>query len=157
MCRNNINILYNLIWFLFKFVVFSAIFPIVGYAESFSASFRDADIKEFINTVSKNINKTIIMDPKVQGLVSVRSYELLDEEKYYQFFLNVLDVYGYTVVEMPNHILKVIPTKRAKGSVVPLQDNAENPQGDELINRVFKLKYLLAKNLAPLLRQLNDN
>ncbi|HDL6964512.1 TPA: type II secretion system secretin GspD [Yersinia enterocolitica] len=157
MCRNNVNILCNSIWFLFKFVIFSAIFPIVGYAESFSASFRDADIKEFINTVSKNINKTIIMDPKVQGLVSVRSYELLDEEKYYQFFLNVLDVYGYTVVEMPNHILKVIPAKRAKGSVVPLQDNTENPQGDELINRVFKLKHLLAKNLAPLLRQLNDN
>ncbi|HDL6856114.1 TPA: type II secretion system secretin GspD, partial [Yersinia enterocolitica] len=124
---------------------------------NFSASFRDADIKEFINTVSKNINKTIIIDPKVQGLVSVRSYELLDEEKYYQFFLNVLDVYGYTVVEMPNNILKVIPAKRAKGSVVPLQNNAENPQGDELINRVFKLKHLLAKNLAPLLRQLNDN
>ncbi|HDL7014318.1 TPA: type II secretion system secretin GspD [Yersinia enterocolitica] len=157
MCRNNINTLCNSIWFLFNLVILAAIFPIVGYTENFSASFRNADIKEFINTVSKNINKTIIMDPKVQGLVSVRSYELLDEEKYYQFFLNVLDVYGYTVVEMPNHILKVIPTKRAKGSVVPLQDNAENPQGDELINRVFKLKHLLAKNLAPLLRQLNDN
>ncbi|HGI5920299.1 TPA: type II secretion system secretin GspD [Yersinia enterocolitica] len=157
MGQNNINIHFNSILFLFKLVVLAVIFPMVGYGENFSASFRDADIKEFINTVSKNINKTIIMDPKVQGLVSVRSYELLDEEKYYQFFLNVLDVYGYTVVEMPNNILKVIPAKRAKGSVVPLKNNAENPQGDELINRVFKLKHLLAKNLAPLLRQLNDN
>lgn len=75
---------FNLV--LFKFVILAAIFPIVGYAENFSASFRDADIKEFINTVSKNINKTIIIDPKVQGLVSVRSYELLDEEKYYLVF-----------------------------------------------------------------------
>ncbi|WP_420856026.1 type II secretion system secretin GspD [Yersinia kristensenii] len=129
----------------------------VVYGSHFSASFRDADIKEFINTVSKNINKTIIIDPKVQGVVSVRSFEQLDKDKYYQFFLNVLDVYGYTVVEMPNDILKVIPAKRAKNSVVPLQKNAEETQGDELINRVFKLKYILAKNLAPLLRQLNDN
>ncbi|WP_416371409.1 type II secretion system secretin GspD [Yersinia kristensenii] len=129
----------------------------VVYGSHFSASFRDADIKEFINTVSKNINKTIIIDPKVQGVVSVRSFEQLDKDKYYQFFLNVLDVYGYTVVEMPNNILKVIPAKRAKNSVVPLQKNAEETQGDELINRVFKLKYILAKNLAPLLRQLNDN
>lgn len=128
MYQNNINIICISIWFLFKFVILAAIFPIVGYAENFSASFRDADIKEFINTVSKNINKTIIIDPKVQGLVSVRSYELLDEEKYYQFFLNVLDVYGYTVVEMPNNILKVIPAKRAKGSVVPLQNNAAPPR-----------------------------
>ena len=90
MYQNNINIICISIWFLFKFVILAAIFPIVGYAENFSASFRDADIKEFINTVSKNINKTIIIDPKVQGLVSVRSYELLDEEKYYQFFFKCI-------------------------------------------------------------------
>ncbi|WP_258018987.1 type II secretion system secretin GspD [Yersinia kristensenii] len=142
---------------LFRFIILAAVLPIVVYGSHFSASFRDADIKEFINTVSKNINKTIIIDPKVQGVVSVRSFEQLDKDKYYQFFLNVLDVYGYTVVEMPNDILKVIPAKRAKNSVVPLQKNAEETQGDELINRVFKLKYILAKNLAPLLRQLNDN
>ncbi|EEP89767.1 type II secretion system secretin GspD [Yersinia kristensenii] len=142
---------------LLKFIILASALPIVVYGSSFSASFRDADIKEFINTVSKNINKTIIIDPKVQGVVSVRSFEQLDKDKYYQFFLNVLDVYGYTVVEMPNDILKVIPAKRAKNSVVPLQKNAEETQGDELINRVFKLKYILAKNLAPLLRQLNDN
>lgn len=142
---------------LFRLIILAAALPIVVYGSHFSASFRDADIKEFINTVSKNINKTIIIDPKVQGVVSVRSFEQLDKDKYYQFFLNVLDVYGYTVVEMPNDILKVIPAKRAKNSVVPLQKNAEETQGDELINRVFKLKYILAKNLAPLLRQLNDN
>lgn len=142
---------------LLKFIILASALPIVVYGSNFSASFRDADIKEFINTVSKNINKTIIIDPKVQGVVSVRSFEQLDKDKYYQFFLNVLDVYGYTVVEMPNDILKVIPAKRAKNSVVPLQKNAEETQGDELINRVFKLKYILAKNLAPLLRQLNDN
>ncbi|CNH61844.1 general secretion pathway protein D [Yersinia thracica] len=141
----------------FRLMILSAYLPLVVYGANFSASFRDADIKEFINTVSKNINKTIIIDPKVQGVVSVRSFEKLDKDKYYQFFLNVLDVYGYTVVEMPNDILKVIPAKRAKSSVVPLQKNAEETQGDELINRVFKLKYILAKNLAPLLRQLNDN
>nr|WP_050119694.1 type II secretion system secretin GspD [Yersinia kristensenii] len=142
---------------LFRLIILAAALPMVVYGSHFSASFRDADIKEFINTVSKNINKTIIIDPKVQGVVSVRSFEQLDKDKYYQFFLNVLDVYGYTVVEMPNDILKVIPAKRAKNSVVPLQKNAEETQGDELINRVFKLKYILAKNLAPLLRQLNDN
>ncbi|WP_050290229.1 type II secretion system secretin GspD [Yersinia kristensenii] len=142
---------------LLRLIILAAALPMVVYGSHFSASFRDADIKEFINTVSKNINKTIIIDPKVQGVVSVRSFEQLDKDKYYQFFLNVLDVYGYTVVEMPNDILKVIPAKRAKNSVVHLQKNAEETQGDELINRVFKLKYILAKNLAPLLRQLNDN
>lgn len=145
--------------YLFGVIILATTLPMKSYGNNatFSVSFRDVNIKEFIHTVSKNINKTIIIDPKVQGLVSVRSYEQLDEEKYYQFFLNVLDVYGYTVVEMPNNILKVIPAKRAKSSVAPLQKNEGETHGDELINRVFKLKHILAKKLAPLLRQLNDN
>lgn len=169
-CNNKIKLIYIKFFtsfirfkyfyiYLFGVMIITTILPMksLNASANFSASFRDVDIKEFIHTVSKNINKTIIIDPKVQGLVSVRSYEQLDEEKYYQFFLNVLDVYGYTVVEMPNNILKVIPAKRAKSSVVPLQKDDGATHGDELINRVFKLKYILAKNLAPLLRQLNDN
>lgn len=123
----------------------------------FSVSFRDVDIKEFINTVSKNINKTIIIDPKVQGAISVRSYESLDKDKYYQLFLNVLDVYGYAVVEMPHNVLKVIPSKRAKGSVAPVLKDIETANGDEMINRVIPLRHISAKKIAPLLRQLNDN
>ncbi|CFQ52937.1 general secretion pathway protein D [Yersinia aleksiciae] len=139
------------------FLVIFLFFSIENCSAKFSVSFVDTDIKEVINTVSKNMNKTIIIDPKVQGSVSVRSYMSLDEEEYYQFFLNVLDVYGYTVVEMPNNILKVIPSKRAKGSVVPMLKENEETHGDELINRVFPLKHISAKNLVPLLRQLNDN
>ncbi|MGP2771962.1 hypothetical protein, partial [Serratia marcescens] len=44
-------------------------------AEQFSASFKGTDIQEFINTVSKNLGKTIIIDPAVKGKVTVRSYE----------------------------------------------------------------------------------
>ncbi|WP_315851251.1 secretin N-terminal domain-containing protein, partial [Yersinia aleksiciae] len=139
------------------FLVISLFFSIENCSAKFSVSFVDTDIKEVINTVSKNMNKTIIIDPKVQGAVSVRSYMSLDEKEYYQFFLSVLDVYGYTVVEMPNNILKVIPSKRAKGSVVPMLKENEETHGDELINRVFPLKHISAKNLVPLLRQLNDN
>ncbi|CNK04734.1 General secretion pathway protein D [Yersinia aldovae ATCC 35236] len=138
-------------------VVLTFIFSMGIKCAEFSVSFRDADIKDFINTVSKNTNKTIIIDPHVQGVVSVRSYELLDEEKYYQFFLNVLDVYGYAVVEMPHNILKVIPVKRAKGSVITKPKEDGEPRSDELINRVIQLKYISSKKIAPLLRQLNDS
>ncbi|CNE87967.1 general secretion pathway protein D [Yersinia rohdei] len=158
------NIQLSLSYFLFlkctyKYILITLLMIMCSVVNSanFSVSFRDADIKEFINTVSKNINKTIIIDPKVKGLVSTRSYELLDEDKYYQFFLNVLDVYGYAVIEMPNDILKVIPSKRAKSSAVSILKDSVETQGDELVNQIFKLKNISAKNLAPLLRQLNDN
>lgn len=57
------------------------------FAANFSASFKNTDIREFIDTVSRNLNKTILVDPSVQGTVSVRTYNVLSEEEYYQFFL----------------------------------------------------------------------
>ena len=79
-------------------------------AEEFSASFKGTDIQEFINTVSKNLNKTVIIDPSVRGTITVRSYDMLNEEQYYQFFLSVLDVYGFAVINMNNGVLKVAVT-----------------------------------------------
>jgi len=74
-------------------------------AAEYSASFKGTDINEFINFVGKNLNKTIIIEPSVRGKINVRSYDLLNDEQYYQFFLNVLDVYGFAVVEMDNGVM----------------------------------------------------
>nr|AAB24178.1 OutD=pectic enzyme secretion protein [Erwinia chrysanthemi, Peptide, 712 aa] [Dickeya chrysanthemi] len=128
-----------------------------GWAAEFSASFKGTDIQEFINTVSKNLNKTVIIDPTVRGTISVRSYDMMDEGQYYQFFLSVLDVYGFSVVPMDNGVLKVIRSKDAKSSSIPLANNEQPGVGDELVTRVVPLNNVAARDLAPLLRQLNDN
>nr|WP_236640139.1 type II secretion system secretin GspD [Dickeya undicola] len=128
-----------------------------GWAAEFSASFKGTDIQEFINTVSKNLNKTVIIDPTVRGTISVRSYDMMNEGQYYQFFLSVLDVYGFSVVPMDNGVLKVIRSKDAKSSSIPLANNEQPGVGDELVTRVVPLNNVAARDLAPLLRQLNDN
>ncbi|EIW9274658.1 GspD family T2SS secretin variant PulD [Klebsiella variicola] len=126
-------------------------------AEEFSASFKGTDIQEFINTVSKNLNKTVIIDPSVRGTITVRSYDMLNEEQYYQFFLSVLDVYGFAVINMNNGVLKVVRAKDAKTSAVPVASEAAPGEGDEVVTRVVPLTNVAARDLAPLLRQQNDN
>lgn len=126
-------------------------------AAEYSASFKGTDIQEFINTVGKNLNKTIIVDPGVRGNINVRSYDLLNEEQYYQFFLSVLDVYGFAVVPMPNGILKVVKAQNAKTSAIPVTDDAHPGSGDEMVTRVVPVRNVSVRELAPLLRQLNDN
>ncbi|KFK91785.1 MULTISPECIES: type II secretion system secretin GspD [unclassified Serratia (in: enterobacteria)] len=128
-----------------------------GWSAEFSASFKGTDIQEFINTVSKNLNKTVIIDPAVRGTITVRSYDMLNEEQYYQFFLSVLDVYGFAVVDMHNGVLKVVRSKDAKTAAVPVASDAEPGQGDEVVTRVVPVNNVAARDLAPLLRQLNDN
>nr|WP_026294517.1 type II secretion system secretin GspD [Salinimonas chungwhensis] len=124
-------------------------------AAEYMPNFKDTDINEFINIVGKNLQKTIIVDPNVRGKISVRSYDMLDEEQYYQFFLNVLQVYDFAVVEMPNGVLKVIRSKDAKTSNIPVVEGALR-DGDEMITRVVPVYNVPVRELAPILRQLND-
>ncbi|WP_432460321.1 type II secretion system secretin GspD [Agarivorans sp. QJM3NY_25] len=126
-------------------------------ATEFSANFKDADINELITTVGRNLNKTIIVDPAVRGKVNVRSYDLLDEKQYYQFFLNVLEVYGFAAIDMPNGVVKVVRSKDAKAGAIPVVDQDGQAAGDEMVTRVVAVKNVSVRELAPLLRQLNDN
>lgn len=57
---------------------------------------------------------------------------------------------------MPGDIIKIIPAKNAKGSAIPLIDGENPSEGDEVVMRVVSLHNVAVKELAPLLRQLND-
>ncbi|PMH46034.1 type II secretion system protein GspD [Vibrio sp. 10N.286.49.B3] len=131
--------------------------PSVGLANDFSASFKGTDIQEFINIVGRNLEKTIIVDPSVRGKIDVRSYDVLNEEQYYSFFLNVLEVYGFAVVEMDSGVLKIIKAKDAKTSAIPVVGDDDHIKGDSVITRVVTVHNVSVRELSPLLRQLNDN
>ncbi|MGO2496944.1 MAG: type II secretion system secretin GspD [Vibrio litoralis] len=135
----------------------TSLVSVSAIAEDFSASFKGTDIQEFINIVGRNLQKTIIVDPSVRGKIDVRSYDVLNQEQYYKFFLNVLEVYGYAVVEMDGGILKVIKDKDAKTAAVPVVGESENVSGDAVITRVVPVKNVSVRELSPILRQLNDN
>ncbi|EKO5151659.1 type II secretion system secretin GspD [Vibrio fluvialis] len=129
----------------------------LALANEFSASFKGTDIQEFINIVGRNLEKTIIVDPSVRGKVDVRSYDTLNEKQYYSFFLNVLEVYGFAVVEMDNGVLKVIKAKDAKTSAIPVLGDNDRANGDNVITQVVAVKNVSVRELSPLLRQLIDN
>ncbi len=127
----------------------------IALAAEYQPNFKNTEITEFINIVGKNLKRTIIVDPNVRGKISVRSYDLMTEAQYYQFFLNVLQVYDFAVVEMPNGILKVVRSKDAKSSNIPVVET-DNFNGDEMITRVIPVYNVPVRELAPILRQLND-
>lgn len=126
-----------------------------AHAEAYNVNFQSVEIKEFINTVSKVLNKTIIIQPNVTGTVTVRSYESLDPEQYYQFFLNVLDVHGYSVIDAGNDIIKVVPAQLARNTAAFTRENSG--MGDALVTRVLQVKHLAVRDLVPTLNKLNLN
>lgn len=138
-------------------LVSSLLMSPVAIASEFSASFKGTDIQEFVNIVGRNLEKTIIVDPSVRGKIDVRSYDTLNDEQYYSFFLNVLEVYGYAVVEMDNGVLKVVKSKDAKTSPVPVLGDNDRASGDSVVTQVVAVKNVSVRELSPLLRQLIDN
>ena len=125
-------------------------------ATTYSPNFKDTELTEFVNIVGKSLKKTMIVDSNVRGKINVRSYDLLTEAQYYQFFLNVLEVYGFAAVQMDNNIIKIIRNKDAKTSAIPVV-SSENPgMGDEMVTRVVEVKNVTVRELVPLLRQLSD-
>lgn len=131
--------------------------PTMSMASQYSASFKGTDINEFINTVGRALNKTIIIEPNVRGKINVRSYETFNEEQYYQFFLSVLEVYGYAVVEMDNNILKIIKDKKAKSAAIAVIGAKDTGFGDEMVTRIVPVYNVPVRDLTPILRQVNDN
>ena len=128
-----------------------------SYAAQYSANFKNADIREFIAAVSKNTGKTILVEPSVQGNISVRSYDNFNEEEYYQFFLSVLDIYGFSVINLDNGLVKVVRSASLKTAPGEFKDTATPSVGDEFITRVVSLQNVPVRELAPLLRQMMDS
>ena len=149
--------LYKLRFFIFLYLSFYFSKLSLANDELYSASFKNTDLVEFINIVSKNLEKTIIIEPNLRAQVNVRSYDLLTKDQYYQFFLNVLEVYGFAAVEQSNDVVKVIRSNKAKTSPTPVTDEATSFYDDEFITRVVAVKNVSVRELAPLLRQLNDS
>lgn len=139
-------------------LVGTALSPQVVLAEEFSANFKDTDLKTFIETSGRNLNKTIIMGADVKGKVSIRTVTPLNERQYYQLFLNVLESQGYAVVTLDNGVLKVVKSNVAKTEPLPvLGEQGDDYQGDELITRVVPVRNVSVRELAPILRQMIDN
>ena len=59
---------------------------------------QEAEIRAFINDVSIVTGNTFIVDPRVQGKVTISSEQSLSKREVFEVFKDVMRVHGYTVV-----------------------------------------------------------
>ncbi|MGD2117147.1 MAG: type II secretion system secretin GspD [Chromatiales bacterium] len=117
---------------------------------------NDADIRAFITTVSEMTGKNFIIDPRVQGRVTVVFSTPTTSENIYDIFLSVLKVHGFAAVPSGNAI-KIVPNTGAKQDSIPTVIESEQNNNDKIITQVIQIKHAdasqLASTLAPLLPQ----
>ncbi|GAB3468991.1 type II secretion system protein D [Azotobacter salinestris] len=120
---------------------------------------RDTDISEFIASIGKLTGKTIVMDPRVKGKVSISTPKSVTKEELYEIFLVQLGVNGYSVINVGKDILKVIPQQGAKLEGIEVQGGNNSPThtSERIVTRVVQVQNVDVAALVPILRPLVDN
>ena len=67
-------------------------------ADDHVITMQQADIRAFINDVAMVTGKTFIVDPRVQGKVTISSEQALSKGEVFEVFKDVMRVHGYTLV-----------------------------------------------------------
>ena len=77
---------------------------------------READIRAFIDDVAKVTGASFVIDPRVQGKVSVVSDRPLSRTSYFELFLATLRANGYVAVPIGQGQYRVQPAEAGAGS-----------------------------------------
>lgn len=115
---------------------------------------RNAEIRAVIDEVSRVTGKNFLVDPRVQGKISIVSSKPMSDKELYQVFLSVLQVSGYAAVPS-GHVIKIVPNMDARTmSPDTLTTLKHPPRGDDLLVQVIPVHYVPAEQLVPVLRPL---
>lgn len=123
------------------------------WAQNITFNLQDADISALISTVSEVTGKNFVVDPRVQGKVTVLSARPLKKDEVYQVFLSVLKVHGYAAVPA-GAVVKIVPEETARADSTATEGTPTPARGDELVTRVLPLQNVSAQQLVPVLRPL---
>lgn len=122
-------------------------------AQEYTVNLKDTDIQEFIKFVADVTGTTMVVDPNVKGKVRVISSQPVTQAELYDLFLSILDVQGYTAVRS-GQIIRIVPSKDARSSPVPLMGDQDIAANDEYVTQVIRLENISAAKLIPVLRPL---
>ena len=122
-------------------------------AETVTLNLKDADIGALIKTVSEHTGKNFVIDPRIKGKVTVVSAHPMEKEEFYQVFLSILEVHGFSTVPTGN-IIKIVPDVKAKQTGIPTTKKGIYSPDDQMVTQIIQIQNVAASQLVPILRPL---
>lgn len=134
-----------------------ALLTTIAQAAPVTLNLKDADINALIASIAEITGKNFIVDPRVQGRVTVVSSRPLEEDEVYEVFLSILAVHGYAAIPGDSAV-KIVPAAGAKQEQIPnlggtAPDTAIGGE-DQMVTQVIQVRNVAAAQLVPLLRPL---
>jgi general secretion pathway protein D len=116
-------------------------------------SFNNADVDAVIATIARATNRSIIVDPKVRGKISLMSSQPLTPDQAIDSLSTALRMNGFALVNTPGGY-RVVTEADAKLQSSQTYTGTTGVTGDQIITRVFQLNFESAANVVNLLRPL---
>ena len=80
--------------------------------DSFILNYEDVDIKKVTQDIAQFSKKTIILDPRVKGKITIYSNAELDRDQVWNVYLRTLQVNGFSIISEEGFV-RIIPENEA--------------------------------------------
>lgn len=118
-----------------------------------TVNFVNADIEAVTRAMGAMLDRQILVDPRVKGVITVYSEQPMPMREAWLQYLAALRGLGFTVVEVSG-LLKVLPEPDAKLQAGTVSVGEVGARGDQVITQIFRLSHENPNNLVAVLRPL---
>ena len=127
--------------------------PVLASADDqyWQLAMKDAELRDVVQEMSSVLGTTVVLDPRVQGRVTVISEQALDREGVRRLFYSVLDAHGFSIIDQGDRLL-ILPAADAKAR--PTHSPGSQAPAEAFVTQVIELNASVAADLAGLLRPL---
>jgi general secretion pathway protein D len=101
--------------------------------ETFLLNYQDVDIAKVTQDISKFSKKTLILDPRVKGRISIFSDSILSAEQVWDVYLRTIQVHGFAALS-EGGVVRIIPENEAT------RDSNESLSQSSIETKIFTLK-----------------
>jgi general secretion pathway protein D len=119
-----------------KFIIFIPfiLLSIQPYAqETFLLNYQDVDIAKVTQDISKFSKKTLILDPRVKGRISIFSDSILSAEQVWDVYLRTIQVHGFAALS-DGGVVRIVPENEAT------RDSNKSLSQSSIETKIFTLK-----------------
>jgi general secretion pathway protein D len=101
--------------------------------ETFLLNYQDVDIAKVTQDISKFSKKTLILDPRVKGRISIFSDSILSAEQVWDVYLRTIQVHGFAALS-EGGVVRIVPENEAT------RDSNESLSQSSIETKIFTLK-----------------
>ena len=129
-----------------KITIFTLLIPLfIGAQETYILNYDDVDLKKVTQDVASFSNKTLILDPRVKGRVSIFSDTILTSQQVWEVYLRTIQVSGFSAIS-DGDIVRIVPENDAT------RDDTDISNDGDFSTKIIPLVNRSAGGILPMLK-----